>query len=54
MPPRAVEHGEDLLASPCADRLGKFGEGDRSGGYPQGQQPDYLPGVVGHDIIGRP
>jgi hypothetical protein len=31
MPPRAVEHEEDLLALPCANCLGTLSEGDRKG-----------------------
>jgi hypothetical protein len=31
MPPRGVEHEEDLLALPCANCLGTLSEGDRKG-----------------------
>ena len=39
MPPCAIQHEAELLASPCADRLGELGESDRKGCNRHGREP---------------
>jgi hypothetical protein len=46
MPARTIEHQQDLLARPRADRLGKLGQGERKGGYQNGR-PQQPPGPTG-------
>jgi hypothetical protein len=48
MPARTIEHHQDLLARPRADRLGKLAQGEREGGDGNGwqQQPPRLERAV--------
>jgi hypothetical protein len=46
MPAGTIEHDQDLLARPRADRLGKLAQGEREGGYRNGRQSQ-PPGPTG-------
>jgi hypothetical protein len=53
MPAGTVEHQDHLLARPCADRLGKFGKGERECGNRHGwqQQPPRPAGAWMHEAV---